>query len=192
MSALSCLACAAASLALLHEITLGFEHWTFESRRRELAAQGQIQAPAFAALAGPGTAVHIVDFIYTRCSTLCQVLGSEYQRMQAQLIAEPAAGVRLLSISFDLQRDDAAALGDYAWRHGAREPVWRVLAPASAAQDQALRSTLGLIAVPDGLGGFVHNGALHLIDANGKLLAIYDYGDWRQALEDARRRTASP
>lgn len=186
----ACLLLLAATLALLHEVTLGFECWTFEARRRALAAQGRIHAPPFAALAGTGADVHIVDFIYTRCPGICQALGSEYQRLQAELQRGEDTRVRLLSVSFDVAHDDAAALASYAERYRARAPLWRVVAPGSAADDRALRQSLGVVAIPDGFGGYVHNGALHVLDAQGRLLAVHDYADWREALQDARRRAA--
>ena len=42
-----------------------------------------------------------------------------------------------------------------------------------------------VVAVPDGMGGFVHNGAIHLIDASGTVRGIYDLDQWPQALERA-------
>ena len=48
----------------------------------------------------------------------------------------------------------------------------------------------GVVAVPDGFGGFVHNGAIHLIDADGTLRGIFDLDEWPQALERAIALTA--
>ena len=81
-----CLLATAAAAAALAEATEGLEHWTFEERRRALAARGQLSAPLLANLGTPANEIRIVDFIYTRCPTVCRVLGSEYQRMQASII----------------------------------------------------------------------------------------------------------
>ena len=99
-------------------LTHDFQVWTAEGARRLEVALSPVAAPPVR-IEGPGVAaqplpqlladgqsVTIVDFIYTRCQTVCLSLGSVYQQMQATLADGPrhdaAAGrVRLLSISFD-------------------------------------------------------------------------------------------
>jgi protein SCO1/2 len=184
------LACALASAgtgAALAELTGGFEHWTFEERRRAHALQGRLVAPMLARADAPAREVRILDFIYTRCPTVCRVLGTEYQQMQQAILQTPDSAVRLVSISFDVERDSEADLRAYAKTHQAQAPVWTVTAPATREDDQRLRRALGVVAIPDGMGGFVHNSALHLIDRDGRVLALYDYTQWRKALSHAQR-----
>jgi protein SCO1 len=199
-TALACLVVLAAFGAAVSMLTGGLEHWTFESLRKAQAASGQRVAPATVLRNSRGEhhaawgvrnedkrpVIHIVDFIYTTCPTVCQALGSEYQQMQRLLRDAPDSGVRLLSISFDGARDGADELAAYARRYGADAAVWSVTAPADAAEQRALLRALGVVAVPDGLGGYVHNASLHLIDARGQLHAIYDYSEWARALAHAR------
>ena len=47
--------------------------------------------------------------------------------------------------------------------------------------------SLGVVVIPDGMGGFVHNGSIHLLDGQGLLRGLYGYDGWPQALADARR-----
>lgn len=177
-------------------ITHNFSGWTHESVRQAQARDGLLRAAPLALREpqghwrwpeAPGAGrVTLVDFIYTRCPTVCRVLGSEFQQMQRQLAEQGDDSVRLLSLSFDLEHDDAAALAGYAREHGARPPSWRVAAPLDDAANRALLRSLGVIAIPDGLGGWIHNGDLHLFDADGRLRAIYDVTQWETALDHAR------
>lgn len=42
------------------------------------------------------------------------------------------------------------------------------------------------MAIPDGEGGFVHNGAIHLLDERGRLRGLFELEQWPQALAAAR------
>jgi len=176
-------------------LTSGFAHWTFEDRRVALAQGGALKAPALVLddadgkvrQAWPGAGknrVYLVDFIYTRCMSVCQVLGSEYQRMQEALRTQAHPGVMLLSVSFD-ERDTLADLRGYAERYRAAPEHWIVGAPHPGVAH--LLQDLGVVVVPDGMGGFVHNGDIHLIDGEGVLLGIFAYDEWEQALAAAVR-----
>jgi protein SCO1/2 len=184
-------------------ITDGFELWTFEDVRREEAREGRLAAPAVRARTasgeevelwaprGDGSAVYLVDFIYTSCPTLCTVLGSEFSQMQSELVASSAPHrPRLLSLSFDVERDGPAELAGYARRHRADPALWTVAAPDTATEERRLLRALGVIAVADGSGGFVHNGAIHVIDGHGVVHGIYDYARWREALRAASQLAA--
>jgi protein SCO1/2 len=45
----------------------------------------------------------------------------------------------------------------------------------------ALRRVFGVTAVRDGMGGFVHNAAIAVVDPEGRLVAILDWDDPRAA-----------
>jgi len=117
----------------------------------------------------------LVDFIYTRCPTLCGVLGDDFHGV-LQLTGGAAAGapLDLLSISFDPENDDREALQFYGDRYGARAPRWRIATPADDRGLAALKQSFGVIIIPDGLGGFIHNSAVYLLDAQGRLARILD------------------
>jgi protein SCO1/2 len=206
----ACGATAALLVHLLATATGGFEHWTFESLRREQAARGRLHAPDVVLIdslgqdrrpwnrrqpgeARPGRGdVLIVDFIFTRCVTVCQSLGTAFQQMQAQLPADGGRDgtprIRLLSISFDPGHDTPAALHAYALRHRADPSRWAVAVPTGARETQALLRALGVVVIPDGWGGYTHNAGLHVIDASGRLAGIHDLDAWPQAMADAQAR----
>ncbi len=190
-------------VAGLQRWTDGFERWTFESRRQWQVAQGQLQAPAVALIgsdgaplpawaAEPTARAYLVDFIYTRCPSVCLALGTHYQQMQRELQQGPdtAAGVRLLSVSIDRAHDQPPELARYAGLQKADPRWWRLATPASDVDATALLRALGVVVVPDGLGGFNHNGAIHLLDSQGRLRALFDFEQWPQALDAARALAA--
>jgi protein SCO1/2 len=116
----------------------------------------------------------LVDFIYTRCPTICGELGDDFARALAlpdgQKMRAPAD---FLSISFD-PSDDRAALQLYAERFGARTPRWRIAVPANAGTRNALLQSFGVVVIPDGMGGFIHNDAIYVVDGRGRLARILD------------------
>jgi protein SCO1/2 len=142
-------------------------------------------------------AAFLVDFIYTRCPGVCSALGSEYLQMQRALAARTAAApasanVRLVSISLDVAGDDVAALAGYAARFGADPARWTIAVPASAVDAEVLLRSLEVVSIPDGQGGFVHNGAIHLVDARGRLRGLFELDGWPQALAAAERLASRP
>ncbi len=208
-----CLVLLVASAWGLNRITNSFDVWTFEGWREVQLHAGRVQAPivALRGLDGDATplwadsnavpAAYLVDFIYTRCPSICRVLGSEYQQMQQELAShgtEPAHGaatagsVHLVSLSFDVAHDNPQQLGQYAARLGADPRWWTFVVPATAGDAHALLRGLGVVAIPDGLGGFVHNGAIHLLDGRGKLRGLFALDAWPQALAAARLLAAAP
>ncbi|CAM5794913.1 SCO family protein [Ottowia pentelensis] len=183
-------------------LTDGFQVWTDEGARRLEVALEPVAAPRVVAQ-GPEVGelplpqllarhggVTIVDFIYTRCLTVCRTLGGSFQQLQDALQADARAGkpsgVRLLSISFDGAHDDPAALKIYAQGLKAEPELWRFVRVPDAAQQQALLRRLGVVVVPDGRGDFEHNAALLVFDARGRMVRIFDLAEQQLALDYAR------
>jgi len=194
-----CLALCVAFAVPLSWLTRGMQVWTLDARRGAMAATGQLMAPAVTlrdARGNPFTpwgaasqsgVVYLVDFIYTRCNSVCAALGPEFLQLQRGIEAQGLGQrVRLLSISIDAERDDTPSLAAYEALQHADGRVWRATAPVSTAGQSALLRALDVIAIPDGIGGFVHNGEIHVIDQHGVVLGLYDYADFGQALQAAR------
>lgn len=116
-----------------------------------------------------------VEFIYTRCGTICRTLGMSFKQIRDR-VAPQALGrdFALLTISFDTQSDDPARLKAYASAYGADGKAWRVARVPDAAQLKRLLDAFGIVVIPDGLGGFEHNAALHLLGRDGRLALIGD------------------
>jgi protein SCO1 len=131
----------------------------------------------------------IVEFIYTTCPTLCISLGESFAKLRNEIITAGLSDrTRLISISFDLARDGPEALRDYADAHGADGRLWITARPENKQALQALLKVFGVIVIPDGAGGFVHNAALHVVDRQGRLKAIFDIGEEARALAAVRRQ----
>ncbi len=186
-------------------LTHDFQVWTAEGARRLEVALSPVATPVVAT-EGPGLAlqplagwladghtVTLVDFVYTRCQTVCLALGSTFQQMQASLQtgrqSSPPDGstrVRLLSISFDGTHDTPAVLQRYAGRLNADPGLWQFARVPDAAQSTALLKAFDVVVVPDGRGDFEHNAALLVIDPGGRLVRIFDYAEHTLALDYAR------
>jgi protein SCO1/2 len=182
---------------LLHATALG-NAFTTETLRRTQVDQAPRPVPALAVtdgrsapqaltelLAGDGRVV-IVDFVYTRCQTLCLALGTVFQQLQARIVERGLQDrIGLLSISFDPAQDSAATLDDYARRLRMDPAVWRVLTLAQPQDRRALLDAFGILVIPAPLGEFEHNAALHVVDPDGRLLRILDLTEIEPALQAA-------
>ncbi|HEY9381760.1 MAG TPA: SCO family protein [Burkholderiales bacterium] len=193
---------AALSYASAYALTHDFQVWTAEGARRLEVALNPVSPPAVA-LSAPwapnqslnrvladGHAATIVDFVYTRCTTVCLSLGNTFQQLQTAIVsADPATvtpPVRLLSISFDPAHDDTRTLQQYAARLHADPRVWRFAGPRNAHDLAQLLKSYEVVVIPDGLGGFEHNAALLVVDPMGRLVRIFDYAEADLALAYAR------
>ena len=181
----------AVGVGVLAATTHGFRAYTSETARRiEVREHPRLVPPLLLQSADGGRTSFaewrgrwlLVDFIYTRCMTYCSVQGSEFARLQRQLADPIASGkVALLSVSFDPTHDDPAALADYQSSHGNHGAGWTAARPVDHADLTALMHVFGVVAVPDGLGGFVHNAAIAVVDPDGRLVAILDWNDFQAA-----------
>jgi protein SCO1/2 len=178
-------------------LTDGLRAFTTESARRLAVERAPRPLPqttwqhgaSLAPLGAPGP-VRIVDFIYTRCPTVCQALGGIHGQLQRELADAIAQGrIELLSVGFDLEHDTPQALAAYRLRHRAG-PGWHAAAPRGASELRALTDAFGVVVRPDGEGGFVHNAALSIVDARGRLAAVVDLEQWPAAAERARQLAA--
>jgi protein SCO1/2 len=131
--------------------------------------------------------IQIVDFVYTRCQTVCTSLGSIYQQLQQQLLDQGLQErIGLLSISFDPASDDAAALQAYTSRMRMASQAWRVVALSVPADRRRLLDAFGIMVVPAALGEFEHNAALHIVTADGRLVRIVDIQSPAEAIAVVR------
>jgi protein SCO1/2 len=61
--------------------------------------------------------------------------------------------------------------------HNADGDLWITARPENEQALSALLKTFGVTVIPDGADGFVHNAALHVVDRQGRLVAIFDIGE---------------
>ena len=136
----------------------------------------------------PPGKITLVEFIYTTCRIICQVAGSEYARLRDRL-SEAGLGdrVRLLSISFDPLQDTPQQMRDYATNHGAEGGIWTI-ARVGVRDLDLMKRSFGLRVIPDKMGGYQHNAAIHLIDRSGRLSGIFNTGDVNGAFNAVRSK----
>jgi protein SCO1/2 len=169
---------------LLWFVTDGGQVLTAEAARRVAAAENPQPVPPTELvdmngrtflLGGDGRETILVEFIYTRCPTLCTVLGESFVRLRDAIAKNPPARpVRLVSVTFDPTRDGRDQLRDYAERHGADGVHWTVARPHTAAALETLLRHFGIVVIADAFGGFEHNAAIHVVDGGGRLVGIFD------------------
>jgi len=182
-------------------LTHDFRAFTEEGARRIEVRDAPVAAPRVDVV-GPGLdgvalpalleahgGATIVDFVYTRCVSVCAALGSGFQQLQARIVADDPAGnapVRLLSVSFDPAHDDVAALGRYARDLRADPDVWRFVTVLDASALEQLLRAFRVVVIPDGFAGYEHNAALLVVDADARLVRVFDYDELEEALHYAR------
>lgn len=177
----------AAGIGVLAGATDGFRAYTIETARRIDVREHRRTVPPFPLETATGVLTSfgmlrgrwlLVEFIYTRCPTFCSVQGGEFARLERELADPIARGrITLLSVSFDPQHDDPDALAGYMRRNGGQGAGWIAARPVDPADLSALMRVFGVVAVPDGMGGFVHNAAIAVVDPVGRLVAILDWDD---------------
>lgn len=119
-----------------------------------------------------------VEFIYTRCTTLCRSLGMAFKQIRDRVPQQALdRNLALVSISFDTERDDLSSLKAYGQTFGADGTHWRIARVRNAADLKPLLEAFGIVVIPDGLGGFEHNAAIHLLGRDGRLTQIIDISD---------------
>lgn len=191
----TCLAVLMAALVAIFQATAGGTAFTTETLRRSAVAQAPETVPDFAVvdaqgrerglhdLLAEGGKVWIVDFVYTRCNTLCLSLGTVFQQLQAQLAAQGLQDrVGLLSISFDPLQDQPPQLAAYAQRMGMQPALWKLVSLRSETDRRRLLDSFGIMVLPAPQGDFEHNAALHVVTPQGQLVRILGLGDGAQAL----------
>jgi protein SCO1 len=186
-------------ITILFSATQGGQSFTTETRRRVQIDQSpqtlsplwvtdeQGQKNQLSQLFRSQPKVWIVDFVYTRCETLCLASGSYYQQLQERIKQQGLEqSIGLLSISFDPKRDDQAALKRYAERFKLDARVWKIVSLNNPAERAHLLDEFGIMVIPTPLGEFEHNGAFHLVNAQSQLIKIVDYQQLSQLLDIAQ------
>jgi protein SCO1/2 len=127
----------------------------------------------------------VVDFIYTRCRTICGVLSADFQRLAGLTRAVSPNGADLLSISFDPDADTPVVLKAYAGRYPVDGKVWRFARIEDRAALGAMLRAFDVVVIRDSLGELQHNAAIYLVDEDGRLVHIFGYDQLEQAAEAA-------
>jgi protein SCO1/2 len=178
-------------------LTHGFTVLTAETARRQAVAAAPAAVPDLWGIDQTGKRralldkvddrAVIVDFIFTRCTSVCSALGNSYQQLQADIQEEHLEKeVRLVTVSFDPEHDTPAIIADYARRLSANPETWTLLTPIDSKALRRALEVFGVVRVPAPDGQFIHNAAFNVIDRRGRLARIIDIGQPRKALAAAQ------
>lgn len=88
----------------------------------------------------------LVEFIYTRCRSICLALGSTFQQIRAGLAEARLKDIVLLSVSFD-PRDQRPALAAHAQMYRADRAAWIFARAPNPAELPALLRAFGIVVV---------------------------------------------
>ena len=195
-AALATIAVAAAGVAVLGGLTDGFRAATSEGAWRLAVAERPRPLPDATLVDQSGRAFRlstlrgrpILEFFYTSCPAICGLLASQFQSVFERLSTQSEGPeILLLSVSFDPERDTVPELADYAARIGADGRIWRVARVKDPIELRGLLDAFGVVVLPDGAGGFVHNAAIYLVDARGRLAHVYEADAAERAIAELDR-----
>jgi protein SCO1/2 len=125
--------------------------------------------------------VTMVDFVFTRCDTVCPALSYKMSRLDAQTKDLP--GVQLLTFSVDPKYDTPAVLAAYATRFHADPARWRFVTGDYAAVQTLVEGALMTAmqdegkTTPSGAPDIKHGGHILLIGPDLRIRGVYDSND---------------
>jgi protein SCO1/2 len=136
----------------------------------------------------------IVNFIFTRCDTVCPITSMKMQRLEEKTRDRRGAAVKFVSFSVDPDHDGPAELQAFAKKYRANPERWRFL----TGKPEVIRSLVeGPFMSPmdregtstSGAPNIVHSGYFLLVDGDLVIRGVYDSNDIQrldQLAHDAR------
>lgn len=116
----------------------------------------------------------VVDFIYTSCPSVCLILSGNLKTLQKDFSVEGKLdNLRFISISFDPEKDTPQRLKEHLSHFSADFKNWIAARPTSASQKESILDFFKVIVIPDEYGGYTHSAGFHIINPEGKLVAIF-------------------
>lgn len=124
----------------------------------------------------------IVNFIFTRCDTVCPVTAMKTEKLQARTADRKGVAIKFLSISVDPTYDTPAKLAEFAERYKADPSRWRLVTGKPETIKRLVTDTFmtpmdteGKLA--SGAPNIVHSGYFFLVDADLQIRKFYDSND---------------
>jgi len=137
--------------------------------------------------------VTIVNFVFTRCDTICPVTTMKMARLQDKTF-DAASVIKLASFSVDPEYDTPERLAAYAKRYQADPARWRFVTGSPEAMRKLvegpfMNSMANEGITPSGAPAISHSGYFLLVDGRGHIRGAYDSNDIKrldQMIRDAR------
>lgn len=125
--------------------------------------------------------VHVANFIFTRCPTICPTSSLKMQRLGERL-ADHASAIQLVSFSVDPEHDSPPVLAAFAARYRADPARWRFLTGPPAAMRAAIEQGFRIAvergaALKDGTPTITHGLHFVLFDRDLRIRGYYDSDD---------------
>lgn len=193
--AVNIVVCLSIAVGVLAWRTNSFSSFTYETNRRVSVEAKPVQLSDWQLQNSDGDTIYLselsneilfVDFVYTRCPTICRALGSRYEQLQRVINSSDNHQISLLSISIDPVHDTPKQLNLYQKRYNGQKDTWHLARPVDEDVLRLMISEIGLRVIPDEFGGLAHSDAIHLIE-NRKLTKIkpWDSTDWEKIINAA-------
>ena len=126
--------------------------------------------------------VTIVNFIFTRCDTVCPVTSMKMRTVQDRTNDQPA--IKLISISVDPDHDTVPVLDAYAAKYGADPSRWRFIRGDIGAIRALVEQGMQVgfddtgTKLASGAPNITHSGHFVLLDQRAHVRGYYDSDDW--------------
>jgi protein SCO1/2 len=111
----------------------------------------------------------VLAMIFTHCEYACPRILAELRALERELPASPEAGPGFVLVSFDVLRDEPAALAAYAEAQGLDPRRWTLL-HGEAGAVRELSVVLDVAYRAEATGGFAHASVINVLDAEGRLV----------------------
>ena len=133
----------------------------------------------------------IVNFIFTRCDTVCPVTTMKMQRLEQKTRDRRGVAIKMLSISVDPANDTPARLAEFAAKYKANPTRWRFVTGEPGLIKNLVEGTFMSPmdregTTSSGAPNIVHSGYFMLVDGDLKIRGVYDSNDV-QRLDDLLR-----
>lgn len=112
----------------------------------------------------------LVSLFYSSCQFVCPLIVDTLKKTERELSDTDRAGLDVLLVSIDPDRDTPAALKRVAQRHGVDGPRWR-FTRAAKPDVRRLAAVFGVQYKPLADGEFSHSSVLILLDRSGSVVA---------------------
>jgi protein SCO1/2 len=116
--------------------------------------------------------VWIVNFIFTRCPTICPKLTAQMASLVER--TKDVEGLGFVSISVDPENDPPPVLRAYGERHGADFSRWSFLTGDQRALEATVLQGFKVALGRDDTGAIVHAERFVLVDDEGRIRGYYD------------------
>ncbi|HLF36222.1 MAG TPA: SCO family protein [Cyclobacteriaceae bacterium] len=118
--------------------------------------------------------IYIADFFFTSCPTICPRMNTQLLRVYEKFRDNPH--IAILSHSIDPYNDSISVLKDFADKLGVSSDQWHFVAGDQdkifeIGQKSYMVTAMNDLSEP---GGFLHSGALIMVDPERRIRGIYD------------------